>query len=182
MAERILPLLGTPTHRCLACAYALARACTQTHRWFFTTFDVAYTRADTTLTRAPPEGAPPPPRLRASEHPEDEDELPSVERTTPDEDGIPAWHPEDMADMGEGARELLGRRRCHHCGEYFWDDQSHYSRSAECEVANEALAGKGGPSPERESLSPSDSDEATNIEERKRQVQRWVSKMAGGRR
>ena len=98
------------------------------------------------------------------------------------EDGIPAWHPEDMADMGEGARELLGRRRCHHCGEYFWDDQSHYSRSAECEVANEALAGKGGPSPERESLSPSDSDEATNIEERKRQVQRWVSKMAGGRR
>ena len=52
----------------------------------------------------------------------------------------------------------------------------------QCEVANEALAGKGGPSPERESLSPSDSDEATNIEERKRQVQRWVSKMAGGRR
>ncbi len=52
----------------------------------------------------------------------------------------------------------------------------------QCEVANEALAGKGGPSPERESLSPSDSDEATNIEQRKRQVQRWVSKMAGGRR
>ena len=50
------------------------------------------------------------------------------------------------------------------------------------EVANEALAGKGGPSPERESLSPSDSDEATNIEERKRQVQRWVSKMTGDRR
>ena len=95
---------------------------------------------------------------------------------------LPKEAVEEEKEVENGEEELLGRQRCHHCGEYFWDDQSHYSRSAECEVANEALAGKGGPSPERESLSPSDSDEATNIEERKRQVQRWLSKMAGGRR
>ena len=60
---------------------------------------------------------------------------------------LPQEAVEEEKEVENGEEELLGRQRCHHCGEYFWDDQSHYSRSAECEVANEALAAGSSPPP-----------------------------------